>query len=129
MYPPVFSIATASTAVTNTLGSSPTRLWPFGKAPQPGAPGYGVPYAVHQLVYGSPDNSLSCVPSEDNFGIQLDVYATDAEGARGAAATLRDAFEESFNHVIAWNGEDWEKDTGLYRLSFTVEFWTQRASS
>lgn len=128
-YPPVFEIATDSAAVLVALGSPITRLWPFAIAPQPGAPGYGVPYATHQLVYGTPDNSLSCVPREDMFGVQFDVYGTNAEAVRDAADALRDAFEGTFNHVVAWNGEDWEPATGLWRVSFTTEFWTPRASS
>lgn len=126
MYPPVFTLATASSAVTALLGTSPTRFWPFGEAPGPNESGYGVPYAVHQLVYGTPSNTLSCVPSVDNFGIQIDVYAKGVTDARNVAAALRDAFEESHNHVVGWNGESWEPATGLYRVSFTVEFWTPR---
>jgi len=129
MYPPVFEIAKQNAAVLAALGSNPTRLWPFGRAPQPGQPGYGVPYAVHQLVYGTPVNSLGCVPDMDNFGIQLDVYAANATDARSAAAALRDAYEGSQNPVVSWNGEDIDPPTGLYRVSFTVEFWPERESS
>ena len=125
MYPSVFSIAAASPAVTATLGSSPTRFWPFGHSEAKGPR----PYAVHQLVYGNPDNSLSCVPTTDLFGVQVDCYAQTVSAARGVAGALRDAFEASLNHVVAWNGEDWEPATGLYRVGFTVEFWTERSSS
>lgn len=125
MYPPVLELATESEAVLAILGSAPTRLWPFAIAPQKGV----VPYAVHQLVYGTPENTLSCTPSEDNFGIQFDCYAENASGARAVAAALRDAYEQTQNTVIAWNGEDWEPSTSLYRVSFTVEFWTPRAAS
>lgn len=128
-YPPVFEIATQSAAVLATLGQSPTRFWPFGLAPQPGKPGYAVPYAVHQLVYGTPVNTLDCPPDRDNVGVQVDCYATTATNAREAMAALRDAFEGSRNPVVAWNGEEWEQATGLYRVSFTVEFWPDRAVS
>ena len=129
LYPPVFEIAKQSAAVLALLGSNPTRLWPFAIAPQKGSPGYGVPYAVHQLVYGTPVNTLSCIPRADNFGIQIDVYAKTATDAREGAAALRDAYEASHNPVVAWNGEDWEQATGLYRVSFTVEFWPDREAS
>lgn len=129
MYPPVFTIAAADPAVTAVLGSNPTRLWPFAIAPQPGAEGYGLPYAVHQLVYGTPLNTLSCPPDRDNFGIQLDVYGRDEVEAREVAEALRDAYESTHNPVVAWNGEDWEASTCLYRVSFTVEFWPERAGS
>lgn len=124
-YPPVFQIAIANPAVVGILGSSPTRFWPFGQAPQNEAR----PYAVHQLVYGTPDNSLSCVPREDNYGIQIDAYAKTVTAVRDVADALRDAFEETYNHVVAYNGEDWEPATGLWRSSFTVEFWSERSGS
>ena len=125
MNPPVFSTAKASPAVLATLGSSPTRLWPFGQAPQ----NETRPYAVWQVVYGNPDNSLSCIPKEDLFGVQIDAYAKTVSDAREVAEVLRDAYEASYNQVTAWNGEDWEPATGLWRVSFTVEFWTRRQAS
>lgn len=124
MYPPVEEIASSSSQVTSVLGENPTRLWPFGHARQ----NETRPYAVWQVVYGNPDNSLSCVPSEDLFGVQIDCYAKTVTGARSVANALTAAFEESFNPITSWNGEDWEQNTGLYRVSFTVEFWTERAS-
>lgn len=123
-YPPVFAIAAANPAVTAVLGTAPVRFWPFGHVPQNEVR----PYAVHQLTYGSPDNSLSCVPTEDNFGVQIDAYARTVTDSRNVANALRDAFEDTYNHVVAWNGEFWEQATGLYRVSFTVEFWTERGS-
>ena len=125
MYPDLFIIAAGSPAVTGVLGSNPTRFWPFGHVPQ----NETRPYAVHQLVYGSPGNSLSCPPKEDLAGIQVDCYAKTASAARNVAEALRDAFEASHNHMTAHNGEDWERSTGLYRVSMTFEFWTVRPSS
>jgi hypothetical protein len=122
VYPPVFQYAVAHAPVLTALGTNPTRFWPFGKAPQDEPR----PYAVHQLVYGTPENTLSCPPDIDLFGIQIDAYAKSVTDARNVAAALRDAFEPH-GHVTAWNGENWEANTGLYRVSFTVEFWTLRA--
>jgi hypothetical protein len=125
MYPPVFEIAQANSAVTALLGVSPeTRLWPFGYAKQK----QSRPYAVWQLVYGNPDNSLSCIPSEDLFGVQIDCYATTVTDARAVASVLQDAFEATYNHVTSYNGENWDQPTGLFRVSFTVEFWAERSS-
>ena len=125
MYPPIFAIAADNPGVTAVLGSNPVRLWPFGHAPQ----NEQRPYAMHQLVYGNPDNSLSCVPSEDLAGIQVDCYAKSVTAARQVAVALRDAFEATYNHMTAHNGEDWEPATGLYRVSMTFQFWTVRPSS
>lgn len=128
-YPPVFILAVASAAVVALFGPSPVRVWPFGRAPSKGEPTYGVPYAVHQLIYGAPANSMSCVPDVDNAGVQIDVYAKTVTDAREAANALRDAFEAAHNQVVAWNGESKDQPTGLYRVSFTVEFWTGRNAS
>lgn len=121
MYPDLFAYAVASPAVVAALGSSPTRFWPFGVAPQDETR----PYAVHQLVYGSPENTLSCTPETDSFGIQIDAYARSVSEARTVAAALRDAMEP-YGYITAWNGEFWESGTGLYRVGFTVEFLTNR---
>lgn len=121
MYPPIFAIAAADTAVQAALGTDPVRFWPFGLAPQDETR----PYAVHQLVYGSPENTLACAPASDNFGVQVDAYAKTVTSARAVAAALRDALEPHA-YITAWNGESWESATGLYRVSFTVEFQTDR---
>lgn len=128
MYPNLFPLARDSAAVTALLGSSPVRFWPFDIAPGPNGAGYAVPYAVHQLIYGNPDNSLSCTPKEDMAGIQIDAYGATASEAREVSAALRDAIEADFNHVVSYNGEFWDQPSGLYRVSFTAEFWTERGS-
>lgn len=122
MTPPAFEIVAGYAPATALLGANPTRFWPFGHAPQ----NETRPYAVWQTVYGNPYNSLSCIPSEDLYGVQVDAYAKTGADARKVAAALRDAFELSYNQVTAWNGEDWEPATGLYRVSMTVEFVTER---
>src|SRR5690606_36083916 len=94
MYPDIFQLAKNSAAVTTLLGSNPVRFWPFGTAPQ----GEDRPYAVHQLVYGTPSNTLSCPPSEDLLGVQVDCYAKSVSSARSVAAALRDAIEDDYNH-------------------------------
>lgn len=120
-YPPLQQIAANDPDVTALLGVTPTRLWPFGLAPQ----NEPMPYAVHQLVYGTPENTLACPPSVDNLGIQLDTYAKTVTDTRAVAEALRRAFEE-IGYVVALNGEFWEPATGLWRSSFTLEVWQDR---
>lgn len=121
MYPPVFQLASASAAVKSLIGTNPVRLWPFGAAPtEPTAP-----YALWQIVYGAPENYLNQRPDIDGFGVQVDAYATTVTAARNVAKAIRDALEPSA-HVTAYNGEDRDDPTGLYRVSFTVEFLTPR---
>ena len=121
MYPPIFTYAAGDTAVTNLLGLNPTRFWPFGQAPQDEQR----PYAVHQLVYGSPENTLSCPPDTDLIGIQVDAYAKTVTDARAVSEALRGAFGTHGN-IVSLNGELREPETGLDRVTFTVEFWSER---
>src|SRR5690606_24388538 len=125
MFPPVFTIAAASSAVTSLIGSAPVRLWPFAQAdtnPQ-------TPYAVWQVIYGNPENYLAGVPDIDGFGVQGDAYATTATESRNVARALRDAFEaDNAAYISGYNGEFIDEPTGLYRTSFTVEFLTARTT-
>lgn len=118
MFPPVFSTAAASPAVTALLGTNPTRLYLFGEANQNSTK----PYAIWQTVSGSPESYLANTPDIDHWVTQIDVYATTASGARGAAEALRDAFEP-VAYVTGWRGESKNTDTQLYRYSFDVEWW------
>jgi len=127
MFPPIAQVVSASAAVKALIGASPVRFWSFGEAPRDanGVPASGVPYAVWQVAYGSPDNFLNCAPGFDLYGTQVDVYASSASSARAVAAALRDAFEP-VAYVVAWNGEFMDDATRLHRLSFTVEWLTPR---
>lgn len=122
MFPPVFATAAADPAVQSALGSNPTRLYPFGEAPQ----GVAKPYAVWQTVSGNPENYLAGRPDSDTFRAQIDVYADTATAARNAAKALVRALELS-GYVVSFNGESRESDTNLYRFSFDWEHITPRA--
>jgi hypothetical protein len=62
------------------------------------------------------------------LGVQVDAYAKDVTAARNVGEALREAMEPA-GYVVSLNGEMWEQNTGLYRVSFTVEFWQDRQSS
>jgi hypothetical protein len=122
MNPPTFDLASASPAVRALLGTAPVRFYLFGEAEERTAK----PYAVWQTVYGAPENYLAGIPDDDRWGVQIDVYADTAKISRDVAMALRDAFEPTA-YVVSWNGEFRDRDTRLYRYSFTVEFMTTRA--
>jgi hypothetical protein len=119
---PIFEICAADTSVQSYLGDGPRlRFYPFGIAPQ----GEKRPYAVWQLVYGSPENYLSDVPDIDVFGTQIDMYGPDADYLREAAVAVRDALEPHA-YVTAWQNESFNPDTLNYRVTFTVDWvWSR----
>lgn len=121
MHPPIFAVCASAPAVQAMLGTDPTRLYPFGEAPQ----GTQFPYAVWQIIGGSPENYLAERPDVDFFALQLDVYAADAGTARGAAAALRDVIEP-YAHIVAWRGESRDSETKSYRVSFDLDWFVSR---
>lgn len=121
MHPPIFKTCAADAAVQAELGVNPTRLYPFGEAPE----GVVYPYAVWQSIGGAPENYLGDPPDIDRFALQLDVYADTAESARAVGKALRDAIE-LHAHITRWGGERKDAATGRYRLSFDVDWWAHR---
>jgi len=121
IYPPVFKYARASEEVTALLGSAPLRVYMFGRAPQ----NVAYPYAVWQVVAGSPENYITNTPDIDAFTTQIDVYARDSDEARRCAMALRDAFEP-YGHVVSWRGETRDDETESFRSGFDVDWWVDR---
>lgn len=123
MHAPVFETASASVGVTTLLGSTPTRLYLFGQAPQP----VTLPYAVWQQVSGSPYNQLHTIATVDRYTTQIDVYGATVDSVRGVAEALRDAFEP-VAYVVSWRGESKDQTTQHFRLGFDVEWHVPRDS-
>lgn len=121
MFPPVFSVCAASSAVTALLGTDPVRLYPFAEAPQTTPE----PYAVWQLISGAPENFINGLPDMDQYSIQIDCYASSAAGAREVAEALRDAIEPRA-HIVRWSQDLIDADTNLRRFSFDVDWFVPR---
>lgn len=123
MTPPIFTVCAADTALATLLadGTGGIRLYPFGEAPQPEVE----PYAVWQVIDGSPENYLSNLPDVDAYTLQVDVYAATVSAAREVAAAIRDAIE-SVAYVVRYNGEWREPETRSYRCSFSVDWLVDR---
>lgn len=121
MYPPIFEVCAADADVQSNLGTSQTRLYPFGEAPH----GVTKPYAVWQMITGLPENYLNQVPDMDSYSLQVDVYGGTATEVRDAAQALRDAIEP-YAHIIAWRAEARDPDTRNYRYSFDVDWFVDR---
>lgn len=122
MYPPVFQTAKNSTAVTALLQTNNIlRVYLFGEAAQQSV----YPYAVWQIVGGIPENYLGDLPDLDSFTTQIDVYADTAASAWAAGKALRDSFEK-VAYIVSWRGTTRDEETRKYRLSFDVDWKTER---
>jgi hypothetical protein len=124
MFPPLYTTCAADAGVKAIFGNSP-RIYPHGMAPAAGSNGFATPYAVHQVITGSPENYLAGLPDADGWTEQVDVYASTATAAASAAEAIRDALEP-IAYVSAWRGQFKDPDTELYRFSFDVDFITPR---
>lgn len=118
---PIFTVSAADAGVRALLGVTPHRLYPFGEAPE----GVAKPYAVWQLVTGSPENYLAGRPDMDGFTLQVDVYAATASSARAVTDAIAHAIELKAN-VVRWGGENKDAATNLYRSSFDIDWLVPR---
>ncbi|MBB1389536.1 DUF3168 domain-containing protein [Shewanella sp. SG44-6] len=118
---PIFSVCAASVAVTQLLGTNPTRLYPFGQAPQ----NVVKPYAVWQVIGGSPENYVSGRPDTDTFSLQVDVYAESGSSASNVGDAIRTAIELDA-YTTNFNGDSRDEQTGHYRHSFDVDWIVSR---
>ena len=121
MTPAIFPLVTGSAAATALLGTSPTRFYPCGEAPE----NVAKPYATWFVVSGVPENYLDCPPNIDSITVQVDVWADSQTDARDVFEALRKAFEGDA-HIMGVGPEGREPDTRLYRHSMTVDFWQER---
>lgn len=119
--PPIFRLCAAATGVKALLGTAPVRLFLFGEAPE----GVQKPYAVWQVVGGSPENYLAGRPDTEQHSLQVDVYADTASTARAALAAIEQAIEQDA-YVTRYGGESRDPETQNYRSSMDVDWITYR---
>ena len=122
MTPPIVQACLQSSAVTALLGAGTAmRFYSFGEAEQ----GVAKPYAVWQVVSGSPENYLAGRPDADSITLQVDVYAATGEAARMVRDAIRDAVELDA-YVTRGGVEGRDPETKNYRASFDVDWWVSR---
>lgn len=122
MTAPIFEICSKDAGVGALLGTGvSTRLYSFGEAPAE----VTKPYAVWQVMSGSPENYLAGRPDVDGFTLQVDVYATTGTVARRVRDALRDAIELSA-YITRWGIEGRDPTTKNYRAGFDVDWIVQR---
>ncbi len=113
----IFKLCAASASVTDLLGVSPTRLFPFGEAP----PNVAKPYAVWQVIGGSPINVIDGPPNADRTRIQVDIYGETGESVAAVAAAIRSVIARRA-YVTGFNVDGRDPDTKSYRKSFDVDW-------
>lgn len=119
--PPIFSVCKADSAVTALLGNNPLRLFMFGMAEQATVK----PYAVWQVVSGSPENYLAGRPDVEGHTLQIDVYADSAAQTRSVLAAIEKAIELHC-YVTSYGGESKDQETKNYRSTMDVDWMTYR---
>ncbi|MBA6132819.1 MULTISPECIES: DUF3168 domain-containing protein [Pseudomonas] len=118
MTPPIELVCAGDSGVTALIGAGVNlRLYPFGEAPE----GVAKPYAVWQLVRGSPENYLAGRPDIDGFTLQVDVYGTTSTSVRKVRDAIRDAIELRA-YVTRWGGETRDPATKNFRTNFDVDW-------
>ncbi|MDZ3990375.1 DUF3168 domain-containing protein [Pseudomonas sp. Teo4] len=122
MKAPIFEVCSQDAGVTALLGAgADLRLYSFGEAPD----GVVKPYAVWQLVNGTPENYLAGRPDADGFTLQVDVYGATDTSSRQVREAIRDAIELRA-YVTRWGGESRDPTTNNYRTSFDVDWIVRR---
>ncbi len=115
----IFKVVANNNKCKELLGESPTRFYPHGIEHDE------TPYAVYQVVAGSPENNLSHRPDCDSHVIQVDAYAKTYQQTLEIGVAIRDAIELNC-HITSWRGIYRESETKLFRLSFDCRWWSNR---
>lgn len=118
---PLFQRCSQDPLVTQHLGTAPTRLYPFGEAPD----NVELPYAVYQTVSGNSYSYLAQRPDTDRIRLQIDVYAATVAAAEQTRAALLHAIEPEAA-LMAYNGDGTDETTGHRRTSFDIEWIVPR---
>lgn len=115
MLAPIVAVCKADPVVTALLGDSPLRLFAHGEAEQ----NVAKPYAVWQVVSGSPINYLNGQPDTDRYGLQIDVYATTAISADAVVTAMRKAIGKHA-YITGFGVDTRDPETKNYRKGFDV---------
>ena len=128
MLPPVFTLLTASSAVTDIVGTNPSRIFPNGIVPQ--AETY--PAISWIVVSGQPENMLADRTNVDNLRVQLDCWATSFGVVDALYEAVRSALEGAA-YLVAMNDPlglktnlGYDPVPKLFRMSADWSFWVGR---
>lgn len=122
MEPPIFAVCSSNPGVAALIGSGiDCRLFSFGEAPEK----IQKPYAVWNLISGSPENYLAGRPDTDGFTLQVDVYAATGSAILAVTKALCAAIEP-IACIVRWGATDRDPVTKDYHRSFDVDWIVRR---
>lgn len=113
MVPLIQAILQNALGVRQLLGN-PIRVYPR-RAPD----GTALPYAVWEVVGGSPLAMLSEAPPADGWRVRLTVWGEHATQANNAAVAIRTEVERQ-GSIESYNPTPDDDDTGHFGISFDV---------
>lgn len=117
----LFPILYADDTVKSLLGSSPLRVFPYGKAPE----GVALPYCVYGVINALPENYMDGVPDIDSMRTQVSIYSQTDSNLTACYEAVRDALEPHA-HMVSFATPDIDADTELYSCRMEFDFWDDR---
>ncbi len=117
----LFALVKASPECTAHIGADPVRFFEFGEAPELET----LPYVTHQFIAGTPYNQLDGPAIADHLSIQIDVWADSSTQCKAVANAIRSAIE-GHCYVVSWLGTAKEKESGIFRCTFTIQLIQMR---
>lgn len=121
MYPPVFALLSADSAVAAYVG---TRIYPHGRAPER----VTASYITWDVGGGSPENTLAELPFVDSYSVRVRVWADRPDGAAdifSIGEAVRDCLEpEAYMESVPITGRD--EETLRHYVLMQFRFWVDR---
>lgn len=122
MLPPVFSYLVAAAPLTALIGTTPTRAYRHGDAPQL----VTAPYVTWFANGCAPGNLLDGNPPPvDGWAITVDSWSDGDSEVEAVAQAVRDALEPH-GYLTGFNANSRDPATRRYRISMQFEFWISR---
>lgn len=108
IFPKIIACTDTKAALTGT--DDITRFFEFADADHNSQ----LPYATWQLLSGTPDEYLTCVPDGDDYSFQVDVWAKTGASVTATAKLIRDCLQEYYVCDFM-GGTEKDFETGYYR--------------
>jgi hypothetical protein len=126
MFPNLFALLRADSAVTAILGTAPMRFYRHGEAPQ----NVAAPYVTQRVIDGVPENHLDGLPPVDRCLIQVSLWSpntgSDLTAFEVLCNAVRDCIEARW-HITDAREMGRDPVTSRYRVDLDVTVFDHRA--